>query len=133
MLERPMIVAAGDRHSREELVLHRDRLFPIRRTGQAGIELRAAGWQTEIVVACRTDDLVELHVAARVEDRAVAVEIAPGPRVGLSGERIDRRGQAERLLANELADRGLERRLAGSKEIVGRAEADRPILPARHA
>ena len=133
MLERPVIEARCQGHVRDELVLHRHGLFPVGRPRQIRIELRGPdAWDAEVVVARRAD-LVELHVAVRIEDRAVAIEIGPRARVGLHAARIHGRGEAERLLPEELADRHLQRGLARAEQIVRRAEADRPVLPARDA
>ena len=50
----------------------------------------------------------------------------------MSGKRIGVGRQSQRLLTEELADRHLQRRLAGAEEIVGDADARVDVLPVGH-
>src|SRR6185295_13718230 len=83
----------------------------------------------EVVVRCHAE-LVELRVAARIEDVAVAVAIDPLARIALACQRVGVRGEPERLLTEEFSDRRLEGGLARAEQVVGRASAHSPIVPA---
>ena len=108
VVELPAIVAGGDRHVREQLVLHRDRLFPVVAALQIRIDLQRAGRQ------CRSRRCVggPISFIWMLPSASIAVPLPIAGRVhvrvfGLAAERVERRGRAEGVGREELADRRL--------------------------